>query len=92
MTDLFIKTSAVSDKATQTPNGRDKVSVLAGLAGSFQDLINKAGARIEDGFSALTGRSGILSAADKVEPPRPAENFTRDNSSDARDYADSRAD
>jgi len=92
MTDLFIKTAAVSDKATQTPNGRDKVSVLAGLAGSFQDLINKAGARIEDGFSALTGRSGILSAADKVEPPHPAENFIRDNSSDARDYADSRAD
>jgi flagellar hook-length control protein FliK len=91
MTDLFIKTGATNDQATQTPNGRDNASALAGLAGSFQDLIHKAGARIEDGFSALTGRSGILGSADKVEPPRPAENSRRDNSSDSRDYADNRA-
>ena len=90
MTDLFIKTGVVNDKTTQTPNGRDKVSALAGLAGSFQDLIQKAGARIENGFSALTGRSGILGVAKSVEAPRPADNFTRDNSGDARDYADTR--
>ena len=47
MTDLFIKANAISDKATQGPQGRDNVSALAGLAVSFQDMIHKAGIRIE---------------------------------------------
>ena len=90
MNDLFIKTGGVNENPTQTPNGRDKLSALAGLAGSFQDLMQKAGARIENGFSALTGRSGILGISESVKSSRPNDHFSRDNSGNARDYADTR--
>ncbi len=90
MTDLFIKANAISDKATQSPQGRDKVSTLAGLAVSFQDLIHKAGIRIEDGFSALVGRAGTSAGVERYEAPRPADDYGRNQDNDVRDRFDPR--
>jgi len=91
MTDLMIKANAASDKATQTPGGRDNVSTLAGLAGSFQDMLHKAGARIEDGFSALASRAGFSAQADRADAPRPADDYGRDQGDDAQDRLDNSA-
>ncbi len=92
MNDLSIKANAISDKATQGPQGRDKgsdnVSALAGLAISFQDMIHKAGARIEDGFSALVGRANTSSGIERVEAPRRADDYGRDRDNDTRDRFD----
>ena len=88
MNDLSIKANAISDKATQSPPGRDNVSALAGLAVSFQDMIQKRGARIEDGFSALVGRVGTLAAVERADAPRPADDYGRDRANDAPDRFD----
>ena len=88
MNDLSIKANAISDKATQSPPGRDNVSALAGLAVSFQDMIQKGGARIEDGFSALVGRVGTLAAVERADAPRPADDYGRDRANDAPDRFD----
>ena len=67
MNELGIKGSFIKDSATQGPNGRDGTSALAGLVGSFQELLSKAGIRLEDGFSALLNRSDT-SAVSTVNP------------------------
>jgi flagellar hook-length control protein FliK len=90
MSDLFIKPSAASDKSTHPANGQNKVSALAGLAGSFKDLIQKAGARIESGISALTGQSTVFGISKDVNAPRSDNHFNRDYSGDDRDYANTR--
>ena len=88
MNDLFIKANAISDKATQSPNGRDHISALAGLAVSFQDMFQKAGARIEDGFSALVSRADTSAGIERVEAPRPADDYGREQGNDAPDRFD----
>ena len=92
MSDLFIKSNTVSDKSTLPINGQNKISALAGLAGSFQDLIQKAGARIENGISALTGQSTVFGISDSVNTPRSDENFRHNYTSDNQDYSDKRSD
>ncbi|MEE2698933.1 MAG: flagellar hook-length control protein FliK [Pseudomonadota bacterium] len=92
MSDLFIKTSTVSEKNNQSTNGQKKISTLAGLAGSFQDLIQKAGARIENGISALTGQSTVFGISESVSTTRSDNDFNHDYSSEKHDYADTRTD
>lgn len=88
MNDLSIKANAISDKATQSPNGRGNISALAGLAVSFQDMIQKAGVRIENGFSALVGRANASAGTERAEAPRPADDYGRDRANDAPDRFD----
>ena len=92
MSDLFIKPNSVSDKSAQSTNVQSKVSALAGLAGSFQDLIQKAGARIENGISALAGQSTVFGISEKINPPRSDNDFKHNYSSDNQDYSDNRID
>ena len=87
MSDLFIKSSAVSNKSTHPANGQNKISTLAGLAGSFKDLIQKAGARIENGISALTGQSTVFGIAKSVNAPRSDNDFNHDYSRDDNNYS-----
>ena len=90
MDDLLIKTNSVKDAATSGPNGRDSASALAGLAGSFQNLLHRAGARIEDGFSVLAARTGLGSVAERADRVQPADDYGRQQSDDARDRFDDR--
>ncbi len=90
MDDLQIKTNTVKDAATSGPNGLDSASALAGLAGSFKDLLHRAGVRIEDGFSILAARTGLGSVAEQADRVRPADDYGRQQSDDARDRFDDR--
>ena len=92
MSDLFIKPSSVSEKSAHPTNVQSKVSALAGLAGSFQDLIQKAGARIENGISALAGQSTVFGISEKISSPRSDNDFKHNYSSDKQDYSDNRTD
>lgn len=51
-------------------------------------MIQKGGARIEDGFSALVGRVGTLAAVERADAPRPADDYGRDRTNDAPDRFD----
>ena len=90
MDDLLIKTNTVKDAATSGPNGRDSASALAGLAGSFQNLLHRAGVRIEDGFSILAARTGLGALAERADHVQPADDYGRQQSDDARDRFDDR--
>ena len=90
MDDLLIKTNTVKDAATSGPNGRDSASALAGLAGPFQNLLHRAGARIEDGFSILAARTGLGALAERADHVQPADDYGRQQSDDARDRFDDR--
>lgn len=90
MDDLLIKTNTVKDAATSGPNGRDSASALAGLASSFQNLLHRAGTRIEDGFSILAARTGLGSLAERADHVQPADDYGRQQSDDARDRFDDR--
>ena len=90
MDDLLIKTNTVKDAATSGPNGRDSVSALAGLAGPFHNLLHRAGARIEDGFSILAARTGLGAPAERADHVQPADDYGRQQSDDARDRFDDR--
>ena len=90
MDDLLIKTNTVKNAATSGPNGRDSASALAGLAGSFQNLLHRAGVRIEDGFSILAARTGLGALAERADHVQPADDYGRQQSDDARDRFDDR--
>jgi len=90
MNDLGIKGSLVSDSATQSPNGRDGATALAGLANSFQELIGKAGFRIENGISSLIDNASISSVVERPEPANHADDYGRDNADTGRDDSDHR--
>ena len=90
MDDLLIKTNTVKNAATSGPNGRDSASALAGLAGPFQNLLHRAGVRIEDGFSILAARTGLGALAERADHVQPADDYGRQQSDDARDRFDDR--
>ncbi len=90
MDDLLIKTNTVKDAATSGPNGRDSASALAGLAGPFQNLLHRAGARIEDGFSILADRTGLGAPAERADHVQPDDDYGRQQSDDPRDRFDDR--
>jgi len=88
--DLGIKGSLVSDSATQSPNGRDGATALAGLANSFQELTGKAGFRIENGISSLIDNASISSVVERPEPANHADDYGHDNADTGRDNSDNR--
>ena len=90
MDDLLIKTNTVKNAATSGPNGRDSASALAGLAGSFQNLLHRAGVRIEDGFSILAARTGLGAPAERADHVQPDDDYGRQQSDDPRDRFDDR--
>ena len=90
MDDLLIKTNTVKDAATSGPNGRDSASALAGLAGPFHNLLHRAGARIEDGFSILAARTGLGALAERADHVQPDDDYGRQQSDDPRDRFDDR--
>jgi hypothetical protein len=90
MSDLFIKSSPPSEKPIHPTKVQSKISALAGLAGSFQDLIQKAGARIENGISALTGQSTVFGISESINSPRSEDDFKHSYSSDNKDYSENR--
>ena len=85
MDDLLIKTNTVKNAATSGPNGRDSASALAGLAGPFQNLLHRAGVRIEDGFSILAARTGLGALAERADHVQPDDDYGRQQSDDARE-------
>lgn len=91
MDDLTINTNGVKNAATPSPNGHEKASVFAGFAGSFQNLLQKAGIRIETSLSALADRAGLTSIAERVRAVQPAENYDRREPNDGRDRIDDSA-
>ncbi|MCH7864172.1 MAG: flagellar hook-length control protein FliK [Proteobacteria bacterium] len=91
MEDLTIKVNAVKDAATSGPNGRGHASVFAGLAGSFQDLLQNAGIRIENSLSALADRAGLTFITKRVEAVQPADHYDRQQANDGRDRFDDHA-
>lgn len=91
MDDLTINTNGVKNAATSGPNGHEKASVFAGFAGSFQNLLQKAGIRIETSLSALADRAGLTSIAERVGAVQPAENYDRREPNDGRDRIDDSA-
>lgn len=91
MDDLTINTNGVKNAATPSPNGHEKASVFAGFAGSFQNLLQKAGIRIETSLSALADRAGLTSIAERVGAVQPAENYDRREPNDGRDRIDDSA-
>ena len=90
MDDLLIKTNTVKDAATSGPNGRDSASALSGLAGPFQNLLHRAGARIEDGFSILADRTDLGAPAERADHVQPDDDYGRQQSDDPRDRFDDR--
>ncbi len=90
MNELGIKGSLIKDSATQGPNGRDGASALAGLAGTFQELLSKAGIRLEDGFSALLNRTDANAVVDRPEPANHADDYGRDNADDRHERFENR--
>ncbi|HIM41354.1 MAG TPA: flagellar hook-length control protein FliK [Rhodospirillales bacterium] len=90
MDDLLIKTNTVKNAATSGPNGRDSASALAGLAGPFQNLLNRAGDRIEDGFSIFADRTDLGAPAERADHVQPDDDYGRQQSDDPRDRFDDR--
>ncbi|MCH7935511.1 MAG: flagellar hook-length control protein FliK [Proteobacteria bacterium] len=90
MDDLLIKTNTVKDGATSGPKGQNGATALASLAGSFQNLLHRAGVRIEDGFSVLAARTGLGAFAERADRVQPADDYGRQQSDDARDRFDDR--
>ena len=86
MDDLLIKTNTVAaPKTTDSAN----LTTLAGLAISFQDLLQKAGLRIESGLHAIADRAGITAGAERSQPANPSDDYRR-QADDSKDRADAR--
>ncbi len=90
MDDLLIKTNTVRNAVTPASGGSEGLTGLAGLAVSFQDLLHKAGVRIESGFLAIVDRAGIGAASTRSEPASPADDYRLLQPDDGRDRYESR--
>jgi len=90
MDDLLIKTNTVRNGVTPAPGGGDGLTGLAGLAVSFQDLLHKAGVRIENGFFAIVNRAGIGAASERSEPANPSDDYRRQQADDGKDRYEGR--
>ena len=67
MDDLLIKANnTVRDGTAPKSTAGDNLSALAGLAVSFNDMLHKAGLRIESGLYALAGLGAITERAQPV--------------------------
>lgn len=90
MDDLLIKTNPVHNPVTPATGGGEGLTGLAGLAVSFQDLLHKAGIRIENGFFAIVDRAGIGAANERSEPAQPADDYGRRQPDAGKDRYESR--
>lgn len=90
MDDLLIKTNTVSNGVTPTSGASDGLTGLAGLAVSFQDLLHKAGARIENGFFAIVDRAGIGAVNERSELVNPSDDYRRRQPDDGKDRYEGR--
>ena len=87
MDDLLIKANnTVRDGTAPKSTAGDNLSALAGLAVSFNDMLHKAGLRIESGFYALAGLGAIT---ERSEPANPTDDYRR-QPDDGKDRADVR--
>lgn len=90
MDDLLIKTSTVRDGVSPAPATREGLGGFAGLAVSFQDLLHKAGVRLENGFFAIVDRAGIGAAHERTEPAASADDDYRRQPDDGKDRFEAR--
>lgn len=90
MDDLLIKTNTVNNGVTPASGASDGLTGLAGLAVSFQDLLHKAGARIENGFFAIVDRAGISAMSERSEPANPSDDYRRRQPDDGNDRYEGR--
>ncbi|HEY4636362.1 MAG TPA: hypothetical protein VIG92_07375, partial [Rhodospirillales bacterium] len=90
MDDLLIKTNTVNNGVTPASGASEGLTGLAGLAVSFQDLLHKAGARIENGFFAIVDRAGIGAVNERSEPANPSDDYRRRQLDDGKDRYEGR--
>ena len=90
MDDLLIKTNTVNNGVTPASGASEGLTGLAGLAVSFQDLLHKAGARIENGFFAIVDRAGIGAVNARSEPVNPSDDYRRRQLDDGKDRYEGR--
>jgi len=91
MDDLSIKTNPVAEAVAAKNGSNNKSNALAGLAGSFRNLLNKAGIHVDDGYSTLANHSSASAAIERSDRPLSDDDYGQDQADDGQDRIDNGA-